>query len=60
MALTDRFSPFGIALFGVLIAGLLFFAYLMLSRGDNPNGSAPDGGYTDEAAPMTVPAPAQQ
>lgn len=59
MAITDRFSPFGIALFGVLIAGLLFFAYLMLSRGDNPNGDAPDGGYTGGAESMTVPAPAQ-
>lgn len=46
MALTDRFSPFGLALFGVLIVGLLFFVYLMTSRGDNPNGDEPADGYT--------------
>ena len=60
MALTDRFSPFGIALFGVLILGLLFFMYLMTSRGDNPNGDEPADGYTDGAESMTVPAPARE
>ena len=60
MALTDRFSPFGLALFGVLLAGLLFFAYLMTSRGDDPNGSEPTDGYTDGAESMSVPAPARQ
>ena len=43
MALTDRFSPFGLVLFGALLLGLLFFGYLMTSRGVNPNGEEPTG-----------------
>lgn len=42
MDVKRRFSPFGIALFAVLILGLLFFAFLMAERGDAPNGSEPD------------------
>ena len=56
MAITDRFSPFGIALFGSLIAGLIFFAFLMTERGDSPNDSGITGG-TEQGTP---PAPALQ
>jgi hypothetical protein len=43
MALTDRFSPFGLALLGVLLLGLLFFAFLMSQRGDDGGGAERDG-----------------
>ena len=42
MEVKRRFSPFGIALFAVLILGLVFFAFLMTNRGDAPNGLEPD------------------
>jgi len=44
MALTDRFSPFGFALLGVLLLGLLFFAFLMTQRGDNEGGTTGNEG----------------
>lgn len=53
MALTDRFSPFGIALFGALLLGLLFFAFLMTRRGDDNGGVEGDagGGATEQVEP---------
>lgn len=53
MALTDRFSPFGIALFGALLLGLLFFAFLMTRRGDDNGGVEGDagGGGTEQVEP---------
>jgi len=60
-SLTDRFSPFGIALFAVLLIGLLFFAYLMTQRGSEDGGAENDGTEQTQGAgstaPATVPAP---
>ena len=52
MALTDRFSPFGIVLFGALLLGLLFFAFLMNSRGSTTGGNEQN---EDGAQQMTAP-----
>ncbi|HEX8386092.1 MAG TPA: hypothetical protein VF576_07910 [Rubricoccaceae bacterium] len=50
MALTDRFSPFGIALLAALLLGLLFFAFLMSQRGDDP---ADTGGVDADGTEQT-------
>jgi hypothetical protein len=60
MALTDRFSPFGLVLFGVLLLGLIFFGYLMASRGDNPNDDEPTDGYTEQSGPSGTGLPAAE
>lgn len=53
MEIKRRFSPFGIVLFAVLLIGLAFFAFLMTTRGDNPDGDEPsvnaDGAPNEEA-----------
>ena len=51
MEIKRRFSPFGITLFAVLLIGLAIFAFLMTTRGDNPDGDEPSvnaGGAPNE------------
>lgn len=55
MALTDRFSPFGLILFGALLVGLLVFAFLMNSRGSG-DGGEPDPDAADGAGQVSEPA----
>ena len=55
MALTDRFSPFGLALFGALLVGLLFFVFLMNSRGSG-DGGEPDRDAVEGAGQVSTPA----
>ena len=55
MALTDRFSPFGFVLLGVLLVGLLVFAFLMNARGSG-DGGEPDRDAVEGAGQVSTPA----